>query len=138
MLTLQLACGAFLILLPKPRCGATSDAPFPDLWGDARRHHFRLGNAWHSTLYSITDQVLVLTLIFLALLCIHYKISYLNFLFIFILYSRCGFGPKKYVDFFFFLDSMALNSYFPSPRLLQHSDFRLGDSTVNQHYKHFL
>lgn len=99
---------------------------------------FILGKTWHCALFSITDQVLVLTLIFLSLLCIHYKPFCQNLLFILILYSRCGFRPKKYVWIFFFIESMALNSYVPSPRLLQNSDFRLGDSTMSQHYKHFL
>lgn len=40
-------------------------------------------------------------------------------------------GAKKVCVNFFFLESMALNSYVPSPRLLQSSDFRLGD----QHYE---
>lgn len=86
-----------LLLLPRLHCGAASDTPFPGVQGDAKQNHCSFGKTQHHSLNSITDEVLVLTLIFLVLLCIYYKLLNLNFLSIFILSSR----PKKYVWIFF-------------------------------------
>lgn len=87
-----------LLLLPKLQCGAASDAPFTGVQGGAKQNHFSFGKTWHHNLFSITDQVLVLTSVFLVLLCIYYRVFCLNFLSIFILYSR----PKKYLWIFFY------------------------------------
>lgn len=112
-------CGALFGPFPKAPCEATSGAPFPAPKEMSDVLISALAKLGCTFTYGLSVSCSVG---FLALLCICYKLFYLSSLFVFALNSRCGFRPESmcgFILFISFLESMALNRYIPSSRLLQ-------------------